>query len=747
VILWDAETGRPIWKMHGHSPNSIDIVTGDFTPDGKMIITISEDSEIIAWDISQLPDDFEAWVQENRYIPDLTCEQRELYQVEPLCEISRLTERVLSMTSTESQGQSRFLAVVGSSGSGKSSLVRAGLVPALRWHKKSIDWQIHVLTPTARPLESLATSLTLETHSVTSTATLMDDLKRDERSLHLFVKRRLPTGGNSHLLLVVDQFEEVFALSRSEEERGSFIGNLLTAASEADGPVLVVVTLRADFYAHCAKYPNLRETLSKNQEYIGAMSVDELRRAIEEPANRGRWEIEPGLVDVLLHDVGREPGALPLLSHALMETWQRRRGRMMTLSGYASAGGVHGAIAETAETVFTDQLTKEQQSIARRIFLRLTELNEETSATDTRRRAKFDELILKPEEAASTRAVLKALADARLIITSEDSAEVAHEALIREWPTLRGWLEENREGLRLQRQLTESAQEWLAMERTPDMLFRGARLTQAQEWMGTHQNELNELELEFLDASIAWNEHQAAEREAQHQRELEAAQKLAELEKQRAEEQTSFARQLSKRALYLTGAFIVASLMAFTALYFGSQARQIAVSAQNDRRIATARELAAASLNNLDVDPERSILLALQSVSTTRAVDGTVLPESLEALHRSIVSSPIRMTLDGHGTSVLSADYSPNGSRLATIGSDGTVILWDALTGKELIRMNGTTKPNDFVTTQRVAYSPDGNLLIACDRNQVRVFDAASGNLIKSLDGHKADVTSVVISR
>jgi WD40 repeat protein/transcriptional regulator with XRE-family HTH domain len=660
--------------------------------------------------------------------------------------ISRLTERVLSMTSTESQGQSRFLAVVGSSGSGKSSLVRAGLVPALRWHKKSIDWQIHVLTPTARPLESLATSLTLETHSVTSTATLMDDLKRDERSLHLFVKRRLPTGGNSHLLLVVDQFEEVFALSRSEEERGSFIGNLLRAASEADGPVLVVITLRADFYAHCAKYPNLRETLSKNQEYIGAMSVDELRRAIEEPANRGRWEIEPGLVDVLLHDVGREPGALPLLSHALMETWQRRRGRMMTLSGYASAGGVHGAIAETAETVFTDQLTKEQQSIARRIFLRLTELNEETSATDTRRRAKFDELILKPEEAASTRAVLKALADARLIITSEDSAEVAHEALIREWPTLRGWLEENREGLRLQRQLTESAQEWLAMERTPDMLFRGARLTQAQEWMGTHQNELNELELEFLDASIAWNEHQAAEREAQHQRELEAAQKLAELEKQRAEEQTSFARQLSKRALYLTGAFIVASLMAFTALYFGSQARQTAVSAQNDRRIATARELAAASLNNLDVDPERSILLALQSVSTTRAVDGTVLPESLEALHRSIVSSPIRMTLDGHGTSVLSADYSPNGSRLATIGSDGTVILWDALTGKELIRMNGTTEPNDFVTTQRVSYSPDGDLLIACDRNQVRIFDAASGNLISSLDGHKADVTSISIS-
>ena len=659
---------------------------------------------------------------------------------------SKLTERVLSLVSSRSPNETRFLAVVGSSGSGKSSLVRAGMVPALRWHKKSIDWQIHILTPTAHPLESLATSLTLETPSVTTTATLMDDLKRDERTLHLFAKRKLQTGGNPQLLLVLDQFEEVFALCRSEEERGSFIRNLLGAASEADGPVIVLITLRADFYAHCAKYPQLRETLAKNQEYIGAMSVDELRRAIKEPALRGRWEIEPGLVDVLLHDVGHEPGALPLLSHALLETWQRRRGRMMTLSGYASAGGVHGAIAETAETVFADQLTKEQQSIARRIFLRLTELNDETSATDTRRRAQFDELILKPEDAASTQAVLKALADARLIITSEDSAEVAHEALIREWPTLRGWLEENREGLRLQRQLTEAAKEWLAMERTPDMLFRGARLTQAEEWLGTHQEELNELEREFLDASITWNEQEAAEREAQRQRELEAAQKLAESEKQRAEEQTSFVKQLSKRAIYLTGAFIVALLMALTALYFGSQARQTAVSAQNDRRIATARELAAASLNNLEVDPERSILLALQSVSTTRSVDGTVLPESLEALHRSIVSSPIRMTLDGHGTSTLSADYSPDGNRLATIGNDGTVILWDALSGEELIRLNGTTEPNDFVTTQRVAYSPDGKLLVAVDRNQVRVFDADSGNLIETLDGHKADVTSVSIS-
>lgn len=658
----------------------------------------------------------------------------------------KLTARVLSLALSGSLHKGRFLAVVGASGSGKSSLVRAGLLPALRWDKTSADWNIHIFTPTTHPLESLAASLTRETNSVIPTTTLMDDLGRDFRSLQIFAKRKLGLETNARLLLVIDQFEELFALCRSEDERAAFVGNLLTAAFEVHGPVIVVITLRADFYAHCAKYPQLREALAQNQEYIGAMNDDELQRAIEEPARRGRWEFEPGLVDLLLHEVGHEPGALPLLSHALMETWQRRRGRMMTLSGYTSSGGVRGAIAETAEAVFADQFTHEQRAIARRIFLRLTELGDETATGDTRRRATFNELILKPEESDTTRTVLKVLADSRLIITGENAVEVAHEALIREWPTLRGWLEDNREGLRLHRHLTETAQEWDRLNHEPDLLYRGARLTQAQEWTSTHENEINALEREFLAASIEYRERESAEREAQRQRELEAAQKLVESEKQRAEEQTHFAGQMSKRAKYLTGAFVIALVMAFTALFFGSQARQTAVTAQNERRIATARELASAALNNLTVDPERSILLALKAISTTRSVDGTVLPEAEEALHRSIVASPIRLTISGHETRVLSAAFGPDGKHLATIGDDGTVIVWDSMTGAQLLRLPGTTKPSDLVTEQRIAYSPDGKQLAACDSDQLKVYDPLTGELIMALSGHQGDVLSVTFS-
>jgi WD40 repeat protein/transcriptional regulator with XRE-family HTH domain len=640
---------------------------------------------------------------------------------------AQLVDRVLALTIHSAQSKppdsdaikERFLAIVGASGSGKSSLVRAGLVPALRWNKTSADWISYVFTPTEHPLESLAFTLTQENGS--SASILAQDMAQNLEGLQDFVSHHLGLKRNVRLMLVIDQFEELFALCRSEEERASFIGNLLTVSADADASVVVIITLRADFYAHCANYPWLREALARNQVYIGAMNHEELCRAIEEPARRGRWEFEPGLVDLLLHDVGHEPGALPLLSHALLETWQRRRNRTMTLSGYTSSGGVHGAIAETAETVYTDQFTREQQVIARRIFLRLTEFSDEASISDTRRRATFSELVLKPEEAGITHAVLNALADARLITTSEDAAEVAHEALIREWPTLRGWLEENRDGLRLHRQLTQAAQEWNELNRSEDILFRGARLSQVREWATMHALEMNVLEHEFLEASQAWADRDAAEREAQRQRELEAMQKLAETEHRSA-------KQLRRRAIYLAGALLIMIFLAATAIFLRNQA-------ETEKAISTSRELAAAAISNLDDDPERSILLALQAESTYHTI------ESENALHRSIMSSRVRLVLHHNGP-IWSVTFSPDGTHIATASQDKTTKVWDSRSGKLLLTLVGHS---DSVNS--VSYSPDGNYIAtASDDHTAKVWDAATGNALLILKGHTDAVDHIVFS-
>ena len=417
--------------------------------------------------------------------------------------------------------QDRFLAVVGASGSGKSSVVRAGLVPALKRGELLADdafppegstrWPIHVITPTTHPLEALAASLTRDSESVRATSTLMDDLARDPRSLHLHVRKIL--SGSSHkdarLLVVVDQLEELFTACKDDAERKAFVENLLYAvAPETEGPTIVVVALRADFYHHCAQFDNLFAALEKHQANIGQMNKDELRCAIEEPAKRNGWEFEPDLVNLLLHEVVGEPGAPPLLSHALLETWKRREGHKLTHRGYHESGGVRGAIAKTAETVYQN-LETEQQVIARNIFLRLTTLGEGTQ--DTRRRAALTEIFLRPEDTTAVGTVVTTLADARLITIDQDSVEVAHEALIREWPLLRQWLEENREGLRIHRRLTEAAQEWLALSNDPGVLYRTKKLVEAENWAQTHTDDLNELELAFLGTSLRENKTQKIE--------------------------------------------------------------------------------------------------------------------------------------------------------------------------------------------------------------------------------------------
>lgn len=319
---------------------------------------------------------------------------------------------------------------------------------------------------------------------------------------------------------------------------------------------------------------------------------------------------------------------------------------------------------------------------------------------------------------------------------------MAHEALIREWPTLRGWLAENREGLRLHHHLTEAAQEWQQMSRDKDSAYRGARLAQALEWAAANPAELNASEREFLQASKTLAEGEEAEREAQRQRELEAARKLAEAEKRRAEEQSRSATQLRRRALYLTGAFILALAMAVAALFFGEQARQSAVTAQSEQRIAFSRELAAAAISNLEVDPDRSILLALEAVSVAQSAGLPVPLEAEDALHQAVQASRVELVLRGQQDAVWDVAFSPDGAHIATTSRDRSVRIWDAATGKETLALRGHTG-----IVLSVAYSLDGSRLVtASDDRTAIVWDTATGDKLMTLSSHTGSVGSAVFS-
>jgi len=643
--------------------------------------------------------------------------------------------------------EARFLSVIiGASGSGKSSLVRAGLIPALK-KKQSADWQIHVITPTAHPLETLATELTRGFESVTVTATLIDDLIQDPRSLSLFLARG---SSKKHNLLVIDQFEELFTLCRDEFEREAFIDNLLTALHQSKDTFTLVLTLRADFYAHLAQYPELREAVAKHQEYIGPMSMEELRRAIEEPARLGHWAFEPGLVDLILRDVGDEPGALPLLSHALLETWKRRAGHTLTLQGYADAGGVHGAIAHTAERVY-QSLSAEEQRIARDIFLRLTELGEGTE--DTRRRASFNELMSDIEATDEVRKVLNVLADARLVTLSEETAEVAHEALIREWPTLRVWLNQDREGLQIHRRLTEASHEWQLLERDEGVLYRGAQLAQGREWSALHPNVLNASEKGFLEASNAWEQNQIAEREAQQRRELEGAQELAET-------QRSAASRLRNRNRVITAIGVMAVILAVVALSFSQQSNLNAVNAaQNAEAALVAKTTAQAASTQAIADFTRSeaqrlaaeanslklsngdtsliALLTIRSLNLQYTSAGDALLTSLTSLE-----APPRV-FSGHTSTVWGVAISPDGKYLATGSSDGTAGLWDLATGETVRIFSGHTGE-----VGEVEFSPDGKYIVTAGGadKSARLWDVVSGETVQVFSGHTGSVDSVAFS-
>jgi class 3 adenylate cyclase len=394
-----------------------------------------------------------------------------------------------------------LLGVIGPSGSGKSSVVRAGLLPALATGvlPGSQRWRQVVMRPGEDPAKELERALTGRSESDGAT------IEEPGPAIERVVRGMAPT---ERLLLVVDQFEEIFTTVADETERVAFIDALTTAAARPDGRVVVVVTIRADLYGRCSAYPRLSRALAASQVLVGLLGRDELRRAIELPARRAGLRVEPDLVAALVDEVVDQPGGLPLLSTTLLELWQLREGRSLRMASFDRIGGVRGSVARLAEAAY-QRLTPDQRSIARSSLLRLAGPGEGDAAV--RRRAPLAEFDV--DRNADAAEVLRVLTNSRLITTSEGTVEVAHEALLREWPRLVDWLEEDAQGHQVQRHLIEASKEWAGSERDPAELYRGARLASALEWTAAHPFDLNELEREFIAESRA-----ASEREIDRQR-------------------------------------------------------------------------------------------------------------------------------------------------------------------------------------------------------------------------------------
>nr|AGS49724.1 WD-40 repeat protein [uncultured bacterium esnapd14] len=320
-----------------------------------------------------------------------------------------------------------FVAVFGASGAGKSSVLRAGLIP--RWGAEHPTEPIALFTPGPNPMEECAIALARVFGG--TPGPLQAELDRDRRGLHRLVRQGLAeSADDNRLLLIVDQFEEVFTLCRDDGERSRFIQGLVMAARAANGRCRIVLGIRADFYTHCTAFVELVEALQDSQITVGSMTPEELRLAITKPATLSGCTVETALLAQLVAQLTGQIGGLPLLSHALLETWRRRRGNTLTLTGFQAAGGIEDALAQTAESVYT-RLSPRRQRLTKDLMLRLTALGDGTE--DTKRRIIRSEL----DDDTDTTFVLDRLVGARLIALDRDSVEISHEALIRSWPRLR----------------------------------------------------------------------------------------------------------------------------------------------------------------------------------------------------------------------------------------------------------------------------------------------------------------------
>ncbi|GGU30054.1 nSTAND1 domain-containing NTPase [Streptomyces violascens] len=579
----------------------------------------------------------------------------------------RLTDEVVAKIRDH-----RFLAVFGPSGSGKSSLLRAGLVARAR----ATDGPVMLFTPGPHPLEECAIRLAARTGE--APGTLLTELRGGPGALHLRIRQTMtdcPTDLDT--LIVVDQFEEVFTLCRDGGERAAFITMLTAAATAPTSRARVVLGVRADFYEHCVQQPRLVEAMRDAQIAVGPMSSQELREAITRPAVLAGCTVTGALLAAVVADATGQPGALPLVSHAMVETWRRRSGNRLTLDGYLAAGGIQHALAQTAEAAYR-ALTPAQQDHARSLFLRLTALGDGTQ--DTRRRITRDEL----DQGPDTAAVLESLAGQRLVVLDEECVEITHEAIIRCWPRLRSWLTEDRDRLVVHRQLTDASVDWEAHDHDPHALYRGARLSAALDLATGDGSRLTAKERRFLDAS----------------RQAQAGELAA-------------ARRRTVRLRQLVALLTMLAVVAVTAGVLAIGSRGTAI---QQRNVAIARKAAADAAEVRQQNPALAaqLNLAAHRLAGTRDVRDQLM---------SAFSTPYTSRITGHTSDVVSLSFAPGDAVLATASWDRTVRLWDVRNPHRPVQLAVLTQPDRLVS---VAFGDGGMVLATASERSVRLWDVSN---------------------
>ncbi|MBT2459805.1 WD40 repeat domain-containing protein [Streptomyces sp. ISL-86] len=573
--------------------------------------------------------------------------------------------------------------VMAPSGAGKSSLLRAGLLPGLAQATLpgSDRWPTLLFTPTADPLKALAVQVASLTGA--DPARLAGELAADPlpglAALSRSLRGRLGEAGGRRVrvVVVVDQFEELFTLCGDEQARRTFIDVLTRIAGGGDGeePLgLVVVGVRADFYAACVDHPQLRAAVQDAPLAVGPMSDAELREAVLHPARAVGLDVEDGLVGVLLRDLGATArtgtagsagssaaGRLPLLAHVLRASWRQRSGSTLTVQGYELTGGIQHAVARTADEVY-DGLDLEGQRLAQWLFLRLVKIGDGTE--DTRRRLSRAELMNGSADPATLASIVDAFTRKRLLIQQRDTVEISHEALLHSWPQLRRWIDTDLAGRLTRQNLEEAAAAWDRGNREPSLLYRGNRLEASAAWASEHPDDLSSAAEAFLRAAS------------------------------RQEERT---RRLRRRVIAgITALALLASVTAVFAFRQSAHAQAAATTAINNQISAQALQLA-------DTDPSLAAQLTLLAHRRAPNQDSASRLVNLE-------NTPIATTLPVSGEDVAAVVFNPRNPVLATGSRDGVVRLWN--TG-DPHRPTALGLPDNALTgpVDSVAFSPDGSTL------------------------------------